>query len=192
MNNLDFCKFLISINKEIIDKTALSNCHCIGLNSFIINEKPKIRLFVAEDHCQLFDKFDFVKPIIPIHPHKYDDIFLRVEGDKVDYIYEVSNDGYEFSKYNFARLSDNETEIKYLGKENLILRQIVTNIESLKANQLHTVRLIGSRCSWMVLETFKDENFEQVAYHQNLVKINSLNQKMENGFDYLMKYFQIN
>lgn len=77
---IEFVKYLISINEKLIKDTALSNCHCVGLNSFIINDRPKIRLFVADKYCLLYDKFDFKKPIIPIHPYKYDDIFVQVNG----------------------------------------------------------------------------------------------------------------
>ena len=104
MNTLQLCKYLISVNAELIAKTAMHNCHCIGLNSFIINEKPKVRLFIAEPNCELFEKFDYTNPIIPIHPHKYDDMFSQLEGIMINHLYEVGGD-LEFNNYQSLWLS---------------------------------------------------------------------------------------
>jgi len=188
MNTLQLCKYLISINTELIDKTAMSNCHCIGLNSFIINETPKIRLFIAETDCELFKNFDHLNPIIPIHPHKYDDMFSQLEGTMINHLYKVG-DTYEFNKYRYKRLSDNKTELELLGKQRLEYLGGKTNIIELKATELHTVSLEGERCSWIITETFENKNFEQISYHQNLIERKELYKPMLNSNEYLHSYF---
>lgn len=190
MNTLQLCKYLISVNAELIDKTAISNCHCIGLNSFIINEKPKVRLFIAEPNCELFEKFDYLNPIIPIHPHKYDDLFLQIEGKMVNHLYNACGD-LEFNQYGYLRLSDKETELKLIGKSYLHYLGSKNDVIELKSTVLHTASLEGKKCSWMIIETFEDKEFEQVAYHQNLIERKELYVKMENANEFLSKYFKV-
>lgn len=184
-------KHIISVNKELIEKTAIGNCHCIGLNSFIINGKPKVRLFIAEKNCELFGKFDFLNPIIPIHPHKYDDVFSQIEGEMTHHLYSVGYGGNEYSKYRYARLSDKETQIVNVGKAKLIYLG-GEKIKELKASELHTASLSGERCSWMVTETKEDKNFQQIAYHQNLKSRPELYKPIVEPFEYLKTYFNIN
>lgn len=188
MNTLQLCKYLISVNSELINKTAMSNCHCIGLNSFIINEKPKTRLFIAEPNCELFEKFDYLNPIIPIHSHKYDDMFLQLEGIMINHLYKVGGTN-EFNKYQYLRLSDKETRLELLGIENLEYLGGKTNVTELKSTELHTASLQGDKCSWLIIETFEDKNFEQIAYHQNLIERKELYKPMVNGNEYLHSYF---
>lgn len=188
MNTLQLCKYLISVNAELINKTAMSNCHCVGLNSFIINEKPKVRLFIAEPNCELFEKFDYLNPIISIHPHKYDDMFSQLEGIMVNHLYKVGGI-HEFNKYQYKRLSDNKTELGLLGKECLDYLGGKNHITELKATELHTASLEGEKCSWMITETFENKNFEQIAYHQNLIERRELYKPMLNGNEYLHSYF---
>lgn len=188
MNTLQLCKYLISVNAELIEKTAMSNCHCIGLNSFIINEKPKVRLFIAEPNCELFEKFDYLNPIIPIHPHKYDDMFSQLEGIMINHLYKVGGI-HEFNKYQYKRLSDNKTELELLGKEYLDYLGGKTHITELKATELHTASLQGERCSWLITEAFENKNFEQIAYHQNLIERKELYKPMSNSNEYLHSYF---
>lgn len=188
MNTLQLCKYLISVNAELIAKTAMSNCHWIGLNSFIINEKPKVRLFIAEPNCELFEKFDYLNPIIPIHTHKYDDMFSQLEGTMIHHLYKVGGI-HEFNKYQYRRLSDNKRELELLGKQCLDYLGDKTHITELKAAELHTVSLQGERCSWFITETFENKNFEQIAYHQNLIERKELYNPMLNSNEYLHSYF---
>jgi hypothetical protein len=183
-------KRLIIDNRELVEKTAIGNCHCIGLNSFIINERPKMRLFIAEENCELFNKFDFLNPIIPIHPHKYDDLFVQLEGEMIHHLYEVDYKGNEYNKYRYARLSDKETEIINIGKEKLNYLG-GKKVKELKSTELHTASLSGKRCSWVITETLEDKNFQQVAYHQDLKSRPELYKKIIHPFDYLKTYFNI-
>lgn len=188
MNAIKLCKYLISINQDLIKRTAMSDCHCIGLNSFVINERPRIRLFIAEPHCELFQEFDYKNPIIPIHPHKYEDMFTQLEGVMVNHLYAVGGD-IEFNKYHYLRLSDSNVQLELLGTEGLKYLGARTDIIELKSTELHTASLIGSRCSWLITETFEDKNFKQVAYHKNLVERKELYKPMIDSIEYLESYF---
>ncbi len=192
----EFVKYLISINSDLVESKAICNCHCVGLNSFIINERPKIRLFVADKYCKLYDDFDSVNPIIPIHPHKYDDVFVQVSGTLIQHLYVPIdnsyqfNSGIEFNKYKYGRLSDNQI-IENFGKQNLEYKGQFPNLEYLKSNQLHTVSLdfgIETLCSWLVFETFEDKEFKQVAYHKNLKEDKQLYKQLNNPIHYLNQH----
>ena len=194
---VEFVKYLVSINSHLIDDTALSNCHCVGLNSFIINDRPKIRLFVADKYCKLYDNFDFKKPIIPVHPHKYDDIFVQLSGKLIHHLYEFSGSNkkididVKFNKYKYKRLSDS-TKIEKIGTDiKFYYKGELDNLEYLKANELHTVSLdfgFETLCSWLVFETFEDKEFKQEAYHYDLIEQNNLYKKFENPIHYLNNF----
>lgn len=191
MYSLQLIKYLIKSNQDLIIKSHIFDCHAIGLNSFILNEKPKIRLFIANPICELRNEFDYTNPIIPIHPHKYDDIFTQIEGKLINHLYKPGKD-IEFNKYEYVRLSDSKSDkIINIGKENLTYLGAKDNIIKLKASELHTASIIGEKCSWLITETFKDLNFKQVAYHQNLIDRPELYNSSSDPIAYLINYFNI-
>ena len=196
MNSIDakhLTRFLINTNQELIRKTAIKHCHAYGLHSFIINESPKIRLFIAESGCELnknnmpLGVFNPGAPIIPIHPHKYDDLFITMSGVLNHHIY-CENGKEPQTRYNvysrhtlkaytYRRLNDKhkiegcgQHTLSYLGYKNDLL---------LGAKTLHTVTTEGET-SWLIIETFKDDKFEQIAYHQNLLERPELYQEFKN------------
>lgn len=187
MEYLKLCEYLVSVNTELVNRTALGDCHCIGLNSFIINEKPKIRLFVAEPNCELYQNFDCTDPIIAIHPHRYDDIFIQLEGRLIHHIYQLGKE-MEFNKYGYLRLSDCDKQLHQIGTERLDYIGAMDDVKFLKSETLHTASISGDRCSWMIIETFEDTNFNQFAYHKYLVERPELYNKIPNGAEYLNNY----
>lgn len=192
MESLQLVQYLIETNKKLVQETALANCHCIGLNSFIINEKPKIRLFIAEQNCELFQKFDYRNPVVPIHPHKYDDLFTQLEGEMYHHIYTYDRRGDLFNGYKYLRLSDKKVKIEQVRKEKLFYWG-PKKVTSLEAKTLHTASLRGNKCSWLVTETFEDPDFKQVAYHSNLITYEAarpeLYKPIANADHYLRAYF---
>lgn len=194
--NIEIIKYLISVNKDLVENTALKNCHCIGLNSFIINEKPRIRLFVADNNCELYKKYDYTNPTIPIHPHKYDDIFHTIHGRLKHHAY-IKYEGLElgkpceFNSYSYNRICDDK-EIQLIGKTKL---QYVgaMDMEVLKSKVLHSVSLESgyNKASWIITETYEDKEFKQIAYHKDLVKRNELYKHFKNPIKYLNEYFEI-
>ena len=191
---LHYAKFLINSNQELIARTAIKDCHCIGLNSFIINEKPRIRLYTADENCELYGaRFD--NPVIPIHSHKYDDIFTPISGKLIHHIWDWhSNNKYHgltFNKYKYYRLSDDETDIEHTGSELLVYRYNDSDITFLPAKTLHSVGIKGSNVCWMITETdpVEEGKFEQIGYHQELKMRDELYKELKNPFDYLNDFF---
>lgn len=223
-NIIDLCKYLVSVNRDLIERTALKNCHCIGLNSFIINENPRMRLFIADDDCELYSKFDFSNPIIPIHTHKYDDLFFTLEGRVNQHLYTEDNGasadksyGFflqsgtitELNKYEYNRLSDNKTEMRSMGMGKIYFHgSTAQKTYSLKSNILHTVTIekerhvnfsnepenlleyIHPKCSWLLIETFKDNHFKSIGYFDNINKMAGKQYYLpfENSHEYVSKY----
>lgn len=197
MKHLSFVEQMIERNPELINNTALGNCHCVGLNSFVIghrreNPVAKIRLFIAEPHCELFQDYDPENPIIAIHPHKYDDHFSCMEGRLTHHFYKPGT-GIDFNKYKLNRLSDKSKDIIKLGSEELTYIG-GTWSACLDAKTLHSVSLRGNkynpRCSWIVMEGNEDPTYEPIAYHQNLVKRHGLYTPIENGVEYIKNHIR--
>lgn len=189
---------LIEKNISLVKDTAIKNCHALGLNSFIINKSPKMRLFTVDEDCELYLDFNKNNPIIPIHPHKYDDHFFQVLGTLRHHIYTKSNEDYSscnvphtFNEYHYYRLSDNKTDIKLTGTEELILSDVLDNPDMLKSTILHTVSIpYSGKCAWVIIEGKEDPEFNQVAYHQNLQKRDDLYKKFDDPENYLINYFK--
>lgn len=175
--------FFIDKNPGLIEKTALKNCHAVGLNSFILNSYPKFRLFTCDEECEI-KKYDPANPIIPIHPHKYDDLFFQLTGRLNHHLYEKKPNGIKFNKYNFIRLDNINAKIVNLGEENLKYIGQFSDVNKLKSKTLHTVS-VEDDCSWLIIETKKDDTFEEIFYHQNLQERNELYKKFDNPIDYL-------
>ncbi len=188
-------KHLISINKDLIEKTAIRNCHCIGLNSFIINEKPRIRLFIADNYCELYKPFDFRNPTIPIHRHKYDDIFYTISGKLIQHFYieKEENSDVTLNKYNYKRIKDSE-HINHtrIGEQNLAYLN-TSNKNVLESNELHTISIKKKKlknASWIIIETKEDQEFTQEAYHAKLEHKPDLYKKFDYPpMDYLYNRF---
>jgi hypothetical protein len=180
-------RHLIKSNPELVQKTALRDCHCLGLNSFVINERPRIRLFVAGRNCELFAPFDSGNPIIPIHPHKYDDCFFTLRGQLVHHLYTVSQPGCgtTFNSYRHHRIGDNKVDLQNLGQINLTYLGREADIEVLMSRTLHTVSIAELGSMWVIVETNEDPGFRQIAYHQNLIQRPELYQQFENPLEYL-------
>lgn len=198
MNSWLTAEFLVATNKKLIEATALRNCHCLGLNSFIINENPRIRLFIADQGCELFQPFDNANPLIPIHPHKYSDLFATLMGEVTHHLYKVEDEFTEqrlvgFRQYTYNRISDQKSEIVCLG--NVILSHLVSSsaITQLNAEVLHTVSLtpdsVTGVCAWMIMETYEDPGFKQVSYHQYLEARPNLYQAFPDAYRYLQRFF---
>lgn len=178
--------YFINNNQSLIEKTALKNCHAVGLNSFILNTYPKVRIFTCDEECEI-KKYDPANPVIPIHPHKYDDLFFQINGKLVHHLYERKPNGIKFNKYNFIRLNNINTEIVKLGEENLKYIGQFSNINKLRSKTLHTVSVEGD-CSWIIIETKKDDTFDEIFYHQDLQKRDELYKPFENPISFLKNF----
>lgn len=161
MHYLQLAKHLFNTNKDVVKKTAIRDCHCLGLHSFIINEKPRIRLFIAEDDSELHGK----KVIIPIHSHKYDDLFQVVSGEVIHKLYLEGNVGQPYNTYLYPRIKEGDSTPLLCGLRYL---EFVGTIKSksfiMPASTLHTVQLKGQNVMWMVTELAEDTNFKQIGY----------------------------
>lgn len=180
--------YLIDNNQSIIEKTALRNCHAVGLNSFILNLDPKVRLFICDDECEVRN-YDPANPVIPIHPHKYDDLFFQINGKLTHHLYERRPNGIKFNKYNFIRLNNIDTDIVKLGEESLRYIGEFSNVNRLRSKTLHGVSVDGD-CSWIIIETKKDDTFDEVFYHQDLKRRDELYKPFNNPVDFLKRFIE--
>ncbi len=192
--HIELIKHLVSINKKLIESSAIKDCHCLGLNSFVINEKPRIRLFIANEDCELYNE---VSPI-PIHAHKYDDLFQVLSGPVYHEIYKIGTrfTGAQYRVYKYPRIKDTDKTPVYI--ERSFLTWVDTTWRDMilmPAQTLHTVRLSdeGERkpIIWMVTELAEDEGFEQIAYSFNPITPRpELYQPFPDAFEYVMDKFK--
>lgn len=188
-NILKLCKHLIQENYITVIGSAIRDCHCRGLHSFILNEKPRIRLFIADETCELRGPYNAQMPVIPVHAHKYDDLFFQLQGQILHQTYAYGGD-IMFKKYKYMRLSNRNQEIVQDGFEKLHYKGGFKR-DSLAAHELHSVSVKGKKCSWVIIETGVDANFEQVAYHQNLIERPDLYKPFPDPIAYIKKYLGI-
>jgi hypothetical protein len=193
----DLIKHLVISNKELVSSTGLINCHVEGLYSFVINEKPFMRLFIAGKECVLRRFMHGSDFTIPIHPHKYDDYFFKIEGHLIHHIYELVEANEELDEtcfktkaYRYPRISDGSFNPELVRQVNLRYLNPIYDIPKLKADELHTVSIIGERVSWLLVQGEKDEGFEQVCYHPNLEYNDTLYRPFDKGVEFILDYYK--
>ena len=167
-NHAQYVKFLVEKNYPLVINSAIAHCHCLGLNSFIISQDPKIRLFIADDHSEIHDN----PGIIPIHSHKYDDYFQVIEGGVTHRIFNFKFDGKPFQSYTYQRIGDREDEEPVaMGQSYLKVVDILAQDEViLKSKLLHNVKLTGRNVMWTVTEMQKSQSFNQICYDEGTLK----------------------
>lgn len=190
-------KKLIEINQQLVIDTAIKNCHVTGLHSFIINENPKIRLFLADKTCSLRLPFDFKKPYLTIHPHKHNDLFIPLTKSKIfHHIYKLV----EYTTENSISLETNMYNRLDIKKENMKgtcggsdwLEYIgPTQKTFLKSNELHTVSIFGlDKCAWIIIEIGADEDFYQISYGGEQITLDCY-QTFTNPIEYIKDFLEI-
>lgn len=192
-----FITKLISNNKNIVEKTAIKNCHVSGLHSFILGYEPKIRLFLADSTCALRNPFDYKNPYLTIHAHRHNDIFIPLTETKiVHHLYKkvtfTDDNSINFTLNMYNRLN-NSTEnmhgitggsewLEYIGS---------TSKPFLRAKELHTVNILGpKKCAWLVIEYGTDDTFEQLSYGGEQIT-NDCYQKFDNPISYINDFLEL-
>lgn len=189
-------KPLIVKNAALIERTAIRNCHVTGLHSFILNETPKIRLYIADENCALRYPFDPANPYLTIHRHKHNDLFVRLTDTPIiHHLYKktpagITNDNtMSFNLNSYSRLDDKGIGMP-LGNDYL------DYIESREAvflhhSALHTVNIIGNgKCAWIVIEFGIDESFVALSYGGEKVT-DDCYAPFHNPVEYIKEYLEL-
>lgn len=193
MKYKDLVRHMLQQNSELVIRTGLSDCHVKGLNSFIINENPRIRLFIADYDCELYKPYNKKNPIIPIHSHKYDDIFIPLKGELIHHMYEYGED-IDFNRYIYKRIGDVAIQEPILfGIQQPLNYLGAFDKGYLKSTELHSASLnpIYKETAWLIIETNKNPNFDQKCYHQDLRLNNDLYKPFRNCLKYINNILDI-
>ncbi len=159
---------LIEANTDLVVSTAIKNCHVIGLHSFIVSQYPKIRLFIADDNCVLREPFDIKNPVLTIHKHKHNDVFIPLTKTKLTHhLYKLTTEhndnSISFSMINYSRL-DADIGTHLIGSEWLDYIES-KSLYYMDTGQYHTVSINGcDKCSWLVLEMGTNNSFDNISY----------------------------
>lgn len=193
MNSL-IRKLLTHDTKTIIE-TAIKNCHCVGLHSFIVRTSPyKIRLFLADETCELRKPYDVQNPHLTIHRHKHSSIFIPLTKTKIIHqMYQpsensLSPNSFSFDTNLYTRLNQayfrgqtgGSDWLTYLGAEDRVF---------LRAEEYHSVNILGrEKCAWLVIELTESPEFEQISYGGETLS-HECYQKFEDPIRYITEFF---
>lgn len=195
MNKL--VKKLLLRNPELITRTAIKNCHCIGLHSFIVCEVPyKVRLFLADEQCELRKPFDVKKPHLTIHRHKHSSIFIPLTKTKIVHqLYKVTENSSEsvncfsFDTNMYARLNEPYYHGQTGGSDWLVYCG-ASDTCFLHAEEFHTVNILGQeKCAWLVVELTSDTGFTQISYGGEKLT-DGCYQQFDNPIEYINEFFE--
>ena len=187
-NHAQYVKHLVERNYIIVINSAIAHCHCLGLHSFIINENPRIRLFIADDHSEIHRDGN----VIPIHSHKYRDYFQVINGSVCHAVYDrVESGGKLYDSYRYGRIGDGDFEPIRVGEARLKLGKLLTQDEViLPADALHSVRLRDSNVMWTVTELDRNDAFDQVCFSERkLVARRDLYKPLPNAIEFIRNRF---
>ena len=179
-----YVRYLINRNGPLVANSAISHCHCLGLHSFVISQDPKVRLFIADDDCEIHTD----SGVIPIHSHKYDDYFQVISGAMFHSIHDFSNNGRLYNSYTYRRIGDtDEQEIVSMGQSMLSVVDVIAQENLvLPANRLHSVRLSGSNVMWTLTELERNVKFNQICYKDGeLKRRDELYKPMPNAVEFI-------
>lgn len=191
-------KKLISKNVDIINKTAIKNCHVSGLHSFILNYEPKIRLFLADETCALRKPFDYKNPYLTIHAHRHNDIFIPLTETKIiHHLYKKVNFtdensvSFRLNMYNRLNIANKENMAGITGGSDWLEYIGPSTKPFLKAKELHTVNILGSKkCAWIIIEIGTDDTFEQLSYGGEQISSDCY-QKFNDPIKYIFDFLEL-
>lgn len=163
-------------SEEIVAKSFF-DCHCKGLHSIMLLEKPEqtIRLYIADIGNELYKNFLYptengrIGMSIGFHPHHCDLTLACLKGKLYNWVMEESEPrggfGFFLNKYLYnSKITKGETKFEPLGES------VLQTVEwkwiregegvSMKANEIHTVACYPDEITtWMVHEGKEDENY---------------------------------
>lgn len=182
---------------ESIIETAIKNCHCIGLHSFIIRIRPfKIRLFLADEACELRKPFDVKNPHLTIHRHKHNSIFVPLTKTKIIHqMYAIalnscdSANTFSFSTNIYTRLNQ-PYDHGLAGGSDWLTYLGAYNRQFLRADEYHSVNILGNeKCAWIVIELSNSDKFEQISYGGEKLS-EGCYQRFEDPIQYIKNFFR--
>lgn len=191
-----FVKTLLNLNSQLVCDTAIRNCHVMGLHSFILNKSPKVRLFIADSECVLRQPFNVHNPILTVHAHKHNDVFINLTKTCIiHHLYKkapiaVKGDNTFVCSLNmYHRLDTNGNGIllgdDYLDYISSSKRTVLHHTE------LHTVNILGNgKCAWLVVEVGTNTNFEPISYGGQQIN-NDCYKEFINPIEYIKEYLDL-
>lgn len=165
-------KTLLKANSKLVIDSAIQNCHVVGLHSFILNRSPKIRLFIADENCVLRQPFNIAEPILTIHAHKHNDIFVNLTKTSITHhifkktpIAQKTDNTFIYSLNLYNRLDAKESHNGMLMGDEYLDYIGSGYYTFLPHTKLHTVNILGNgKCAWLIMEVGTNENFVPVSY----------------------------
>ncbi len=134
--------------------------------------KPfKIRLFLADETCELRKPYDVKDPHLTIHRHRHSSIFVPLTKTKIIHqVYRLAENSFDgvncftFSTNIYARLNQKYFHGQTGGSDWLTYCGASSRC-FLDADVFHSVNILGNeKCAWLVIELSEANDFEQISY----------------------------
>lgn len=182
-------KHFLTINKDLILRKSLRNCHCYGVDSILLDDTPgaRIRIFHATEFHHLWKNYfrSGEKMSVAFHPHHCDLTLWGIKGNIINIQVEPTGgdplpwsrlSGWDittepiFRKFEYqSKILSGNAGFKPLGFQRLKAHS-TTNIGpgsylEMKAQDLHTIFVHrGESATWAVYEGKEDPNYQSVCY----------------------------
>lgn len=164
---------------ELITNRSILNCHCKGVHSIMLIEKPEhtIRLFVADTDHELWNNYEIGSQMtVAYHPHHCDITIEVVKGELLNKVIDESDGGVFLTKFLYrSKIKEDEIKFEEISKT-YVTDVSIKNIAAgesifLPANAIHTVACEkGKLTAWFVYEGKEDSNY--VPYCYSLADLN--------------------
>lgn len=154
--------------------SAFANCHCKGLFSIMLHDEPgnRVRMFIASTEHELITADG--RPSLAVHPHRTDICLTRIYGQVTNHVlrpvrYDASHLGGQiYKECSYSSGIDEEsalTETGTLGRLVEVLRDVVGDCTSLRAEALHTVTVErGRSAAWLVFEGAPNKTYKPYCW----------------------------
>lgn len=160
---------------EAVAAKSLINCHCTGLDSIMLDDKPwgRVRMFLTQEHHEMWKNLPpfYDGMSIALHPHHCDLTLERVLGRVYNVVRAAFNGGgirCELSGYKYCSqiLTGKGGFVSQQMQRNMrLVTSHIDGVVRMRASDIHTVyvpKLMQS--AWIVTEGAEDQNYKPYCW----------------------------
>lgn len=160
-------------HKDEITAKSILNCHCRGVHSIMLIEKPEqtIRLYVADWPNDLYKNYSFRDEMsVAFHAHHCDLTIHVLKGELRNRVAKESEQGTILSKFIYhSKIKDDDIKFEKIGDVSV---SVIKDLDLLPyqsvfmpADTIHTVASpIGIITAWFVYEGKEDPNYKPYCF----------------------------
>lgn len=144
----------------------LINCHCVGVDSIILNENPIIRLFIANPNHELW-RNDTHEWSVALHAHHCDITIVPILGfiyNKIETSYGIPTILNEYQYESFIK-GCGSFKSTFNNRSFRLRSELLTRSIKMGATDRHTIIVNkGHSASWIIIEGQENYNYNSNCY----------------------------